>query len=313
MEVRLKPLLKGAASFFLPSLRTVHKKLDKMSAADAEFCYSLFLRHYSYVAPYFENGIPKVVAELGPGSSLGMGLCALLFGADIYYALDIVDHMDPIRNLHILDELVRMISERRPVPRHQTTFPDPACWDFPPGLTVPSRERLKAIRDDIQQNTKQFIRPFVPWASTEIPERAVSWLWSHSVMEHVDDIVGVWRSCATWLASNGIMTHEIDYQSHRLTKHWNGHWSTSDLCWQIIRGYRPYLINRLPHSAQMALAKSWGLEIVAELIYTPPTPALPANRLKPRFALETTPTDRVTGMAFVVLRPRSGKRTVASI
>ena len=97
MEVRLKPLLKGAASFVVPSLRTVHGKLDKMSAADAEFCYSLFLRHYSYVAPYFENGIPKVVAELGPGSSLGMGLCALLLGADTYYALDIVDHTDPVR------------------------------------------------------------------------------------------------------------------------------------------------------------------------------------------------------------------------
>jgi hypothetical protein len=311
MEIRLKPLLKGAASFVVPSLRTVHGKLDKMSAADAEFCYSLFLRHYSYVAPYFENGIPKVVAELGPGSSLGMGLCALLLGADTYYALDIVDHTDPVRNLRVLDELVKMISERRPVPRHETTFPEPARWNFPSQFAMPSRERLNAIRDDVGKKTKRFIRPVVPWTSTEIPEGTVTWLWSHSVMEHVDDVERTWKSCGTWLARNGVMTHEIDYQSHRLTKHWNGHWSTSDLCWRIIRGCRPYLINRLPHSAQMALVKSSGFEIATELVYTPPRPSLPADMLRPHFALTTTPQDRITGMAFVVLRARSAKRNEA--
>ena len=313
MEVRLKPLLKGAASFVVPSLRTVHGKLDKMSAADAEFCYSLFLRHYSYVAPYFENRIPKVVAELGPGSSLGMGLCALLFGADTYYALDIVDHTDTARNLRVLDELSKMISERRPIPRHETTFPEPACWDFPSQFAMPSRERLNAIRDDVEKKTNRFIRPVVPWTSTEIPGKAVTWLWSHSVMEHVDDVEQAWKSCATWLAPNGVMTHEIDYQSHRLTKHWNGHWSIRDLCWRIIRGYRPYLINRLPHSAQMALVKDSGFEIAAELLYAPPPPSLPVDMLRPHFALMTTPQDHITGMAFVVLRARSAKQNGSSI
>ena len=156
----------------------------------------------------------------------------------------------------------------------------------------------------MEKKTKRFIRPVVPWTSTEIPQKAVTWLWSHSVMEHVDDVEQAWKSCGTWLAPNGVMTHEIDYQSHRLTKHWNGHWSTSDLCWRIIRGYRPYLINRLPHSAQMAIVKSSGFEIASELVYTPPRPSLPADMLRPHFALTTTPQDRITGMAFVVLRAR---------
>lgn len=307
MEVRLKPFLKGAASFVVPSLRTVHGKLDKMSAADAEFCYSLFLRHYSYVAPYFENGIPRVVAELGPGSSLGMGFCALLFGAETYYALDIVDHTDTARNLRVFDELVKMISEHRPVPRHETTFPPPAHWDFPSQLAAPSQQRVNAIRDDVERKTKRFIRPVVPWTNAKVPERTATWLWSHSVMEHVDDAEQAWKSCAAWLAPNGAMTHEIDYQSHHLTKHWNGHWSTGDLTWRIIRGYRPYLINRLPHSAQMAIVRTCGFEITSEVVYTPSHPSLPADRLRPYFASTTTPQDRISGMAFVVLRVRPAR------
>jgi hypothetical protein len=307
VEMQLKPFLKGAASFAVPSLRTVHKNADKMSAADAEFCYSLFLRHYSYVEPYFENGIPKVVAELGPGSSLGMGFCALLFGADTYYVLDVVDHTDSARNLRIFDEIVKMISERRPVPRHETTFPDPAYWEFPSRFSMPSPERLVAIREDVEKQTKRFIRPAVPWTNVEIPEGSVGWLWSHSVMEHVDEIEHAWESCANWLAPNGVMTHEIDYRSHGLTEHWNGHWSIGDLCWQVIRGCRPYLINRLPHSAQMAIVSRSGLEAVTELVHTPPPPSLPADVMSPRFASTTTPRDLITGMAFVVLKSRSAQ------
>ena len=233
MEIRLKPLLKGAGSFLVPSLRTAHGKPRKFGAGDAEFCYSSFLRHYSYAAPYFENRIPKIVAELGPGSSYGVGFCALLFGAEIYYALDFVDHTDPVRNLRVFDELVKMFSEHRPVPRHETMFPEPTRWDFPPGFVMPSEERLTAIRDDIAKNAKRFIRPAIPWTNAEIPEKSIGWLWSHSVMEHIDDIEYAWDSCARWLAPNGVMTHEIDYRSHMLTKHWNGHWSINDLCWRV--------------------------------------------------------------------------------
>ena len=90
----------------------------------------------------------------------------------------------------------------------------------------------------------------------------IGWLWSHSVMEHIDDIGHAWECCAHWLARDGIITHEIDYRSHNLTHSWNGHWAIGPQQWAVIRGKRPCLINRLPHSAQMTLATSAGLEIV---------------------------------------------------
>ena len=61
MEMRLKPFIKGAASFVFPGLRTT---AHKAGSDNAEFCYSIFLRHYSYAAPYFGNPIPEIVAEL---------------------------------------------------------------------------------------------------------------------------------------------------------------------------------------------------------------------------------------------------------
>ena len=304
MEMRVKPFVKGAASFVVPPLRTVHK-INQMSTLSAEFCYSIFLRHYSHIAPHFPNSIPEVVAELGPGSSLGVGLCALTFGAQIYYALDFVDHTDATRNLRVFETLLEMFRERRPVPGDETTFPEPADWKFPPGFVMPNDGRIRALRDDLVNKTNKFIRVVAPWTSSNIPRESIGWLWSHSVMEHIDDIEHVWKCYATWLASDGLMTHNIDYQSHGLAKHWDGHWSIGDVCWKIVRGRRPYLLNRLPHSSQMALANSCGFEVISELIY-PLSPGIPDSKLTPRFSFVTTPRDRQTGMAFVTLR-RAGQ------
>jgi hypothetical protein len=299
MEMRLKPFVKGAASFVIPPLRTTAHKVKNFSSEDAEFCYSIFLRHYSYAAPHFVSPIPQVVAELGPGSSLGVGLSALICGAKIYYALDFVDHTNPTVNLRVFDELVKMFRERRPVPGGQTIFPEPATWEFPANLAISSDDRLTAIREDLVNKRNEFIRVVVPWTDVQIPGKSIDWLWSHSVMEHVDDIGHAWNCCATWLANDGVMTHNIDYQSHGLTKHWDGHRSINDVCWRILRGRRPYLINRVPHSTQMALAKSYGLEVASELVCAS-HPDTPLSKLTRRFA-STTASDRETAMAFVTL------------
>ena len=43
---------------------------------------------------------PEVVAELGPGDSLGIGMAALLTGAEVYYAFDVVEYASNQRNHH---------------------------------------------------------------------------------------------------------------------------------------------------------------------------------------------------------------------
>jgi hypothetical protein len=143
MEVRLKPFVKGAASVVIPPLGRV-SKFNRMSAVNPDFCYSIFLRHYSHAAPYSRSLMPEVVAELAPGGSLGLGFCALMFGTKIYYALDFVDHTGTTRNLGVFNALVEMFRERRPVPRHEGTFPEPADWGFPDGFFMPNDDGIEA-------------------------------------------------------------------------------------------------------------------------------------------------------------------------
>jgi hypothetical protein len=302
MELRLKPFLKGAMSFVIPSLRTVRASppgSSKKSAEDAEFCYSIFLRHYSHAAPHFtRRKFPLVVAELGPGSSFGIGLCALIFGANTYYALDVVDYTNPELNLRVFDELVRMFRARHPVPRDDTTFPEPVSYEFPRNFVMPEDIRLEAIRRDLREKAGRFLRVAVPWNDADIPRNSIGWLWSHSVMEHIDEIGHAWECCAHWLTMDGIITHEIDYRSHNLTHSWNGHWAIGQQQWAIIRGKRPYLLNRLPHSAQMTLATNAGLEIVSEHGYHPGD-GIPAIKI---LLAGIQKSDQLTGMAFVVMK-----------
>ena len=98
----LRPLSKGVASFRLPALATVHGYSNPLGTISADSCYSVFLRHMTFLRIAGVPQVPKVVAELGPGSSLGVGFAALIAGAEKYYALDLIDFSDPSVNLAYL-------------------------------------------------------------------------------------------------------------------------------------------------------------------------------------------------------------------
>jgi len=46
---------------------------------------------------------------------------------------------------------------------------------------------------------------------------------------------------------------------------WNGYWKYSDWLWKIIRGKRPYLINRQPYSMHLYLLKKAGFKLVCDI------------------------------------------------
>src|ERR1700730_3872658 len=308
MEFRIKPLVKGVVSFALPSLGTSHVlEAGTLSTDSSDFCYSLFLRHLSYISQFTDGKVPRVVAEFGPGSSVGMGLAALIAGAELYYGLDIVDHTDKDRNLVIFDEFVDMFRRRTPIPStglHETTFPLPLAWEFPPSIgktldRLLESERIQSLRDDLAQRSGKHIRMATPWMTTEIvPRQSVDWLFSHAVMEHVDDLEEIYQCCSYWLHSGGMMTHLIGYNSHRITKHWNGHWAVSDLAWTLIRGKRPYLINRVPHSGHIKLIKHNNFSIEKEVHYAGDG-GLPKQEFSAAFR-QMSDSDSNTEMALVV-------------
>jgi hypothetical protein len=94
------------------------------------------------------------------------------------------------------------------------------------------------------------------------------------------------------------MSHEIDYTSHGHSPRWNGHWAYPDLAWRTVRGNRPYLINRHPHSFHVETIRKSGFDIVTEK----PTRNLSGFRgdeLAPRFK-DLSKEDCSTSNAFIL-------------
>ncbi len=126
------PLLKGLATF-VPVLNTILQNRTG-GTGSARYCYSIWMRHLIMAHESGLSTCPTVVAELGPGKSLGVGCAALISGAQQYVALDVRQHATDSRNLEIFDELVELFANKEPIP-DQTEFPNAKpllkSYDFP--------------------------------------------------------------------------------------------------------------------------------------------------------------------------------------
>ena len=94
------------------------------------------------------------------------------------------------------------------------------------------------------------------------------------------------------------MSHQIDFKSHGLAKEWYGHWKYSDFIWKIIKGNKPYLINRQPHSTHLELTKQNGFKVLFDLPVKETT-SISRNKLAPRFSNFTDDDLGISG-AFIL-------------
>jgi hypothetical protein len=218
------------------------------------------------------------VAELGPGESLGIGLAAVLSGADRYFAFDVKAHAARERNLATLEQLVELFRRREPIPgpdEFPAVFPRLKSYAFPSGHLTNERmrralepKRLAAIRTALQSGTPcegVAISYVVPWCSASVLRPAsIDFIFSQAVLEHVDDLEQTYEALEAWLRPGGLMSHTIDFQCHGVTRDWNGHWTLTDATWKLIRGRRPYLINRMPHSVHRRELTRNGFEVITD-------------------------------------------------
>ena len=188
----------------------------------ARSCYSVWLRH---LVMSYKNGLltrlPGCIAELGPGESLGVGLAALLSGANKYYALDVVNHSNINQNIKTLDELVDLFINREDIP-DEIEFPglkpELDRYKFPEYILTQKRlketlspSRIDTIRNElislneINETNKTYISYFVPWSdSSVIKENSVDMILSQAVMEHVDDLKIAYPAMYLWLKPGGL-------------------------------------------------------------------------------------------------------------
>jgi SAM-dependent methyltransferase len=279
-----KRFLFNAATFIpgvakLPPVKRVFERrsLGTKGTDQARYCYSVWLRHLSLAAAAGLDTDPKSVAELGPGDSIGIGIAAVLTGAERYHAFDVVAHANTPRNLEIFDGLVELFRARVAIPdatEYPRMGPTLPGYGFPDSLL--SRERMAAaleprrlarIRESIQHtdSADSMIQYRAPWSTQDVVQRnALDLVFSQAVLEHVDSLPEVYRAMYAWLKPGGYMSHQIDFKSHGSANDWNGHWTYSDLMWNLARGKDVWLINRQPYSVHQRLLKSSGFRIVAE-------------------------------------------------
>lgn len=302
--MKIAALARGLATF-VPGVATLHRRVTHTGGTDsARYCYTVWLRH---LVMSYQHGLctqlPLRVAELGPGDSIGIGLAALLCGADRYYGLDALPLANLRRNLSVFDELVDLFRARPPIPgdaEFPNVRPKLRSYDFPDALISRVDERrIERIRRSVEDpaGADSMIRYVAPWWNPQVIDHGgVNMIFSQAVLEHVDDLKTAYSAMRAWLDPGGWLSHQVDFRCHSTAREWNGHWTYGDLTWRMLRGRRAFLINREPHSTHIRLLREAGFTVVCDELVSGPT--VDRRKLAPRFA-QMSDVDLTTSGAFI--------------
>ncbi len=282
--MNIKPIIKPILNNF-PFLYD-WLRIGTGGTISARYCYSIWLRHLVKARQEGLAEIPRVVAELGPGDSIGVGLAALLTGASKYYALDLKKYANTKRNLEIFDQLVELFKKREPIPGDiELNFVRPKLdsYDFPDSILpegymnrMLDKERVATIRRLVEDASEQIganitinpapcgIKYIVPWDKEDrVKENSVDFLLSQAVMEHVKNPNHTYEVIYKWLKPGAYLSQDVDFRSHNMTWRWNAHWRFNAFNWRLLAGRRDWVINREPYSRHLEPMENTGLVLIA--------------------------------------------------
>lgn len=287
IEVRLRPLIGGIASL-IPGAFSLWDHLRPMGdPRPPEFGRNIWRERLEDVRKAGLTISPQTVLELGPGRSLSALISALLDGATRAIGVDAVPYATQAENLRVLDTLATEA-------------------DIDEARRAELRQNVAAAGIADQEDQLLYR---APWSDPAvIPAASVDYIFSISVLEHVTAPDVVYRACYTWLRPGGVMAHKIDFSSHGITRHWNGHYWTPDWLWMVIVGRRTYSINRWLPDDHVQAAKKAGFEVVSVQSVKDEDNALLAERDKPARRFRAHPPDAlgVRTCTLVLKKPQSG-------
>jgi SAM-dependent methyltransferase len=255
------------------------------TGGDPQYSFNIWIRHLEKLKKYSNENlkIPEIVAEIGPGSTLGAGLAALFSGANKYYALDVQNYINQKTLLKYFDEILLIFNSRK---SGRNDFPSHILSEEILSKSL-AKERINDIRFDLESNfgSSKYIKYFVPWTDEKLRiDFHIDFIFSQCVLEHVDNLEYCYESMNKWLKPGGYASHLVDFQSHAFTKHWNGHWAFSKMEWERIKGSNAWAINREPLSKHQIYAINSGFEILEFNRRSSTFRGINRNELNPEFS-----------------------------
>ena len=98
---------------YVPLLNTIISKKGTGGSNSGEYCFEMWKMHKHQVLENGGNNF-SVVAVIGPGDSIGSGLCALIEGTQKYLALDSINHIDSLAERKIFQEIKNIYQKESP-------------------------------------------------------------------------------------------------------------------------------------------------------------------------------------------------------
>jgi SAM-dependent methyltransferase len=167
-------------------------------------------------------------------------------------------------------------------------------------------KRLDAIERSVHGATTreaQGCLRYQTWDSGDrVEDGSVDLLFSHVVLNHVEDLDGLYATCAAYVRPGGWMSHQVDFTCLNTAAEWNGHLAYGDLAWKVIAGKRPYFVGRQPLTAHLECLDAHGFDVV-QLIRGKRAGGIGRHQLAPRWR-GISDEDLETQSAFIVTRRR---------
>ncbi|MBI1387125.1 MAG: methyltransferase domain-containing protein [bacterium] len=236
--------------------------------ANADYCFSIFRGHLINFAKQGITAFPESILELGCGASQGAGLAWLIAGSRRLHSLDVYRYATSERNLAVFDGLVKRFRSALDS-ADDPLFSSPILTGGRMRMLLDSN-RLDLLREAIRAGGDApdgafLVRYTAPdYTRDTLEPDSVDFAFSQVVLQHVDDLAGLFANLHGWLKPGGFMSHWIDFSSLGTSEAWNGHWALSDGMYKLMRGKRLYLTNRLPHSEIVRIMKECDFELVAD-------------------------------------------------
>ncbi len=225
--------------------------------ANAEYCLVVWAKHLDKLLRKGWKQEGSTVYELGPGDSLGVGIMAVLSGVSSYKAVDVLSYNVIANTQRVLQQFRELLQSGKPVPDNKKVKPVfETTQEVIENLLAGMRrdegieEKFEKIAEDLEHLFDPGYHPhyirYVPlndYLSSEEPE-SIDLIFSQSMLEYVDDVPQAVRLMRRYLRSGGWISHEVDLGSMRTSAKWDGHWAYPDWLWKVMRGKRPFFINR---------------------------------------------------------------------